>query len=722
MTSRRDLANIGAFFHPGFATSYATRIFAMARNIERVFQCSRLATRLFLAAVFAITVALPWPASANGDDPSLNEFKTRLTELAKAHQGDVAFAVKHLASGEIVTFQADRAMPTASLIKLAIMIEAYRQIDEGELDLDTMITLREEDMVPGSGVLTSHFSAGTQLPLRDAIRLMMVFSDNTATNLVLNTIGLPATSKTMQSWGLEETKIHSLTFRRDTSVFPERSVKFGLGSTTAAETLQLLERISKQDLFAAELNQQMIDHMLACDDDTKIAADLPNGTKVANKTGAISNCRCDGAIIETSQGPLLVVVLTNNNQDQSWTNDNAAHRLCANIGRIAFDHYDDSNDTEDATSELRPGKTGLLVEALQRTLNERAEPSPELAVDGDFGPNTEQAVMNFQKQTSLPETGIVDRATWEALGTLLMSDENVPPPSEVNQVAIERESMDELAGLPFVTCKAWAIADAASGELLFENGAETSRDIASTTKIMTALIVLNWIESDASRLEEAITFSVNADETIGSTAGVRAGESTTVQELLYGLLLPSGNDASVAFAEHIGRSLILADSDSEDGNSPTGEQCYARFIDEMNRTAQRLGAHKTQFRNPHGLTEEGHQSSAADLVLIAKAALEFPLFSEIVNTPQRGAELSSTSGYTRNVVWKNTNRLLQIEGFAGVKTGTTRAAGACLVALSERDDRELLIVILGATSTDARYVDARNLARHAWNQIGETSQ
>src|SRR5690242_15737084 len=174
-------------------------------------------------------------------------------------------------------------MPTASLIKFPVMVEAYRQAEGGKLDLGKTLTLKKEDKVPGSGVLTYHFSDGATFPLRDAVRLMIAFSDNTATNLVLEEIGLGATAETMEKMGYPNTKIHSKVFRRDTSVFPERSKRFGLGSTTAGEMLRLCEALHKKELVSKEASEAMLGHMRACDDKDKFPRFLPPGTKIAFK-------------------------------------------------------------------------------------------------------------------------------------------------------------------------------------------------------------------------------------------------------------------------------------------------------------------------------------------------------------------------------------------------------------------------------------------------------
>src|SRR5437868_12750570 len=109
-----------------------------------------------------------------------SSLEAQLAPLAKAHKGKVAIAVKHLGSGESYYLNADEPMPTASLIKLAVMIEVYQQVAEGKVKLSDPLTLREEDKVRGSGVLTAHFTAGITFPLRDAVHLMIAVSDNTA--------------------------------------------------------------------------------------------------------------------------------------------------------------------------------------------------------------------------------------------------------------------------------------------------------------------------------------------------------------------------------------------------------------------------------------------------------------------------------------------------------------------------------------------------------------
>lgn len=363
-----------------------------------------------------------------------------------------------------------------------------------------------------------------------------------------------------------------------------------------------------------------------------------------------------------------------------------------------------------AIDKLQSGARGRLVENLQRTLNARLKPSPGLAVDGDFGANTEKAVMQFQRLHKIPANGIVDTATWNALGPLITQVPAVPAPETVNKQKLPRKPGDSLDGTPFVTCKAWAIADAKTGKLLWGSNENKPLDMASTTKIMTAYLVLGLAQTHGEVLNETITFSRQADETRGSTAGVRAGESLSVRELLYGLMLPSGNDASVALAEHFGGRFAT-------DRSVRKATPFQRFIIQMNRRAKQLSMTQTRFANPHGLTAEDHHTTASDLLQLAYQAMQLPAFRNYVNTRQHGCTLIDQAGKQRNVVWKNTNRLLATEGYLGVKTGTTSAAGACLVSCAQRGNRQLLMVVLGASSSDARYTDSRNLYRWAWQRL-----
>ena len=645
----------------------------------------------------------------------------RLEPLIESHQGKVAVAVVHLETGESFRRDADEPMPTASLIKFPVMIEAYRQAEAGDVDLDGTITLEEDDKVPGSGVLTQHFSDGATFPLRDAVRLMIAFSDNTATNLVLDAIGLPSTAETMVAMGYPETKIHSKVYRRDTSVFPERSPRYGLGSTTADDMVDLLGKLHRKELVSASASEAMYKHLINCQDESMFKRGLPEGTRFAHKTGYVADVRTSAGIIETSGGPVAVCVLTSENEDTRYADDNAALRLIGEVAREVYNHFtrlpdDEERDEAEGPPAFRIGDTGDAVESLQRRLNARLEPSPGLAVDGDFGPGTEAALIRFQEENDLPANGIADSETMEALGPESEGKPPVPSPDEVNNRAAPKEPADSLEGPPLVTAEGWVILDAETGEVVAGGDEDQPLDMASTTKIMTAAVVLGLAEADPEVLDEVVTFTPRADGTVGSTSGVKAGERVKVGELLYGLLLPSGNDASVALAEHFGARL------GAPGDAPDEIDPLARFVAAMNREAEDLGLSESRFANPHGLTAPGHHASALDLARLARHLLDDDRFAAIVSTSEHACTLYNLVNEGRNVVWTNTNRLLPIEGYEGVKTGTTNAAGACLVALGHRGDTALIVVVLGSDSSDARYVDARNLFRWAWSTVAASSE
>lgn len=205
--------------------------------------------------------------------------------------------------------------------------------------------------------------------------------------------------------------------------------------------------------------------------------------------------------------------------------------------------------------------------------------------------------------------------------------------------------------------------DAASGEALYEKDADMRRLIASTTKIMTALVVL-----ESCGLEETVEIPKECERVGGSSMYLRAGENVTVRELLYGLLLMSGNDAGLALACHCGQGSV------------------DRFVLMMNMEAERLGLIDTSFENPHGLDGQRNYSTARDLAVLAAHAMENGTFREIVST--RSITLSGRT-------MRNHNKLLwRLEGACGVKTGFTKAAGRCLVSCAEYNGRSFIAVTL----------------------------
>ena len=284
-----------------------------------------------------VLVALSLATTIRADD----SLESRLLPLAKAHKGVVAIAVKNLRTGESYYLNADEPMPTASLIKLPVMVEAYQQAADGKLKLDAMVTVPpKKEQAPGSGILTDHFSDGATFQLRDAIRLMIRYSDNTATNMVIDAVGLPSTTARMEALGLKETKLHSKVFNRASSIAMERSKKYGLGSTTAREMVTLLEMIDAGKCVSPEASKAMLAHLKTCDHNEVFPRFLPPGTVIAHKTGSVNASRTDAGIIYPKNGdPIALCVLTDKNEDQRWSDENAGERLLADSAKAVYDYF-----------------------------------------------------------------------------------------------------------------------------------------------------------------------------------------------------------------------------------------------------------------------------------------------------------------------------------------------------------------------------------------------
>lgn len=627
-----------------------------------------------------------------------------LQPLLAAHEGVVTAAVRHLETGKGFASAADRPMPLASLVKVPVMVAAYAAAHEGRITLDEQVTFAADDVVPGSAVIDK-LSPGATFTLRDAIRMMIATSDNTATNIVIRRIGLPATNEVLDRIGLAGIRLNSYVFRRETSLDAERSREFGLGNGTAAELVRLMalvhgRNLERDGVVATGASAALLDHMLACEDRGTSARDMPPGVKVAHKTGLVSGVRTDAGLILGPAGPIAFCLLTKDNRDRKAPNG-PADDLIAKFARAALDAFENTGPegrpVEPRT--LAAGAAGRLVEELQRSLNARLPEGERLGVDGEFGPATAAGVRSFQRSAGLPETGAVDAATWRALGPIASGTDAVAPLAPAAPA-------DTPAGPPVVTAAAWAVVDAESGDLLYGHEADTKRQQASVTKLMTALLVLERAAADAGLLAETVRVSARAGTETGSTAQLRPGDRVSVGDLLFGLMLPSGNDASVALAEHVGARL--------DG---AGDP-LVRFVAAMNARAAALGLRSTTYGNPHGLTVEGCGSTAREIATLARETMKHQLFREIVATRRRTATIENIDGYRREVIWNNTNKLLGIEGYEGIKTGTTTPAGCCLASCGRRGDRRLIVVVLGSTSTEARYADSRNLFRYAWRELG----
>ena len=272
----------------------------------------------------------------------------------------------------------------------------------------------------------------------------------------------------------------------------------------------------------------------------------------------------------------------------------------------------------------------------------------------------------------------------------------VPPDGSLSPFPQALDTPSDAVSPPVLSAPSALLADLDTGQVLFAKDPDGRRPIASLTKIMTGVLVL-----ERSRPSDIVTVgedaSIPEDERPGISAlGLEVGEQISVENLLYALLLQSANDAAVALADHV--------SGSE-----------SRFVRDMNARAAALGMRRTRFRSPNGLDDRGY-STARDLMTLTRAAMAIPAFATIAGT--RFRTIPGPEGGERHI--QNRDALLWLyEGATGVKTGYTSRAGYCVVGTAERDGRRLVAVVLGAPG-DA-FSDAAALLDHGFAAFTEHS-
>ena len=247
-----------------------------------------------------------------------------------------------------------------------------------------------------------------------------------------------------------------------------------------------------------------------------------------------------------------------------------------------------------------------------------------------------------------------------------------------NVFAVEKEELK-------ITSKAGIVLEQSTGRVLWEKNSKEKLKIASTTKILTAIVVVENVD-----LDSKVVISKKAALTGGSTMGLVSGKEVTVKSLLYGLLLKSGNDCAVALAEHVGGNVD-------------------EFVNMMNKKAYEIGAKDTHCTNPHGLDTEDNYSTAYDIAKITCYAKNIDIISKIMNTESITVNFGNTAKFLAN-----TNRLLTTYEYCnGGKTGYTAIASRCLVATAKKDNLQVVAVILGADTTDIRFKEGKELLKYA---------
>lgn len=220
------------------------------------------------------------------------------------------------------------------------------------------------------------------------------------------------------------------------------------------------------------------------------------------------------------------------------------------------------------------------------------------------------------------------------------------------------------------------------------------REIASLTKIMTLYTVLSVMEEKRiGNLNDFVKVSRIAANVGGTTAGLTEGDEIRIKDLLYGLMLPSGNDAAWTLAEYFGKKLGVGGS-------------VSNFLNEMNLNAKKLGLVHTSYGNPHGLTTRRNLSTARDVCKLAAFAMKNPIFQRIVRTVEYTGTIQGLDKAIKVKYWKNTNKLLE-EGWSGIKTGVTNKAGPCLCSSFDK----IIVTLLNSKTMEIRWDEARLLCK-----------
>jgi beta-lactamase class A len=252
-----------------------------------------------------------------------------LDAIASAHHGLLGYSVLNLDTGERLSLRGDETFPTASLIKVPILVTLYDLAEKKELSLDDPLTVLKIDQVPGSGVL-QFMHPGMELSVHDAASLMIILSDNTATNLILDKIAIRRVWQKMEALGLPHTKVHSKVYLRLASVAMDSSIKYGLGVSTPNEMAHLFELLAQGKAVSPAADSAMLE-ILRNNADGESMQRYLDGVSAPHKTGATDSVRTECALFRL-QSRVVACGFTKQNADTRWLVDNEAQVSLGKIG------------------------------------------------------------------------------------------------------------------------------------------------------------------------------------------------------------------------------------------------------------------------------------------------------------------------------------------------------------------------------------------------------
>ena len=279
-------------------------------------------------------------AQSSSADPQLSELPPAIRAIVEGFHGQLYFAGKNLTTGRALAYRAGTKVQTASVIKVPIMIEAFAQAREGRINLRSRIRFDESNRVPGAGILQD-LSDGLEITVLDAITLMIVLSDNSATNMVIDLVGIDSVNRRLRDLGFRETWLNKKVFRPAPPDLPEERARYGLGVTTASEMMGLMERLRKGALGDAESTRTMLEILGKQRDLEQIPRNLAGprwvGYKVANKTGALDRVRNDVGLVSSPDGDFVLSLFAQDSEDQRWTPDNEAAVALAHLAQALLE-------------------------------------------------------------------------------------------------------------------------------------------------------------------------------------------------------------------------------------------------------------------------------------------------------------------------------------------------------------------------------------------------
>jgi beta-lactamase class A len=278
--------------------------------------------------LIVLTILIPGSIAHAADDPLKGQFVQKLRNIAETSDAVVGIAIKNLVTGEKIAINENEVFPQASSIKIHILAELFHQADQGKIRLTDVIPLPADVRVGGSGVLNELGESGVSMSVRDYAVLMIVLSDNTATNLLIKHVGIDNVNKFLQSQGAAKTKLQRVMM--DVKAAAEGRENIG----TPKEVLMILEKLYRRELVSKKASDDML-LILQKSKEGPIRAGVPSDIAIANKEGDIEGVRCDVGIVYLPNAPYVICVMT-----KLLAQESDGPRIITDISRLTYKYFE----------------------------------------------------------------------------------------------------------------------------------------------------------------------------------------------------------------------------------------------------------------------------------------------------------------------------------------------------------------------------------------------